>query len=103
MKIEAAYYVGTNSSLWRAGIPLRILGVVNVLRGERRHELCYHVIDDKDGVDHYFLIEDELYYQIISKTDLQAGRVPVISSHVDYSGYESWGAAVIGQLRINRP
>lgn len=72
----AVYYTGTHRYSWKAGKPLRVIGVEWCANGAGR--ACFHVIDDETGEDDYCPISDTTHYALSSSADIAAGKVPAV-------------------------
>jgi hypothetical protein len=78
MKKEKAYFVYIHRYGFRAGEPAEILGVVVATPVLNEPRAAYHV-RFADGHEDYIAIKDHENFEIISESDVKAGRIPAIT------------------------
>jgi len=76
--IIKAFLVGIHSSgSFRPGKPAEILGVVFITPTNSEERPCYHVKFD-DGTEDFVPLSDAKNFKIISKKDVEAGKIPAV-------------------------
>ena len=75
MNINKAYYVGTNTHSFKAGIPAEIVGVAWCEPMALNPRLCYH-IRYSDSTEDFVPVSDTSNYKIISFNDILKGSFP---------------------------
>jgi len=77
LQVEGAYFVGTHRYSWRAGRPLKIVGVYVVTPPGQSPRPCFAVMAGDGSVD-YTPIDEKGTFELISESDLTTGRIPAV-------------------------
>ncbi len=76
---EKAFLVGTHRYSFQAGKPLEIIGVEFVTPPSSPARVCYRVRAD-DGQEDFCAISETHHYEIVSESDVKAGRIPAVTN-----------------------